>query len=69
MGAEKKLSKSVFRYFMTKKRKKKSPMAIKPGGGEEGVKAQPLREEHLLRLPLPGLIYRKLQKLFVAYVY
>ena len=37
-------------------------MAIKPEGGGEGVKAQPLREELFLRLPLPGLIYEKLQK-------
>ena len=51
LGADKKLSKSVSGYFMTKK---KIPMAIKPegkGGGGKALMARPLREELFLWLP------------------
>ena len=48
MGAEKKLSKTVSSYFMTKKKKEyKRSMAIKPEGGGVGkaLMARLLREE------------------------
>ena len=53
LWGEKKLSKSVFGYFKTKKKEKKVPMAIKlEGGGGKALMAWPLVEElFFLRLP------------------
>jgi len=54
LWGEKKLSKSVFGYFKTKKYFKKVPMAIKleGGGWVKALVAGPLVDEPFLRLPL-----------------
>ena len=54
LWGEKKLSKSVFGYFKTKKKfkQKKVPMAIKLEGGGKALVARPLVDELFFRLPL-----------------
>ena len=56
LWGEKKLSKSVFGYFKTKKKiqQKKVPMATKlEGGGGKALVARPLRDELFFFLRLP----------------